>query len=216
MLPADYGRFPGVDAEWQDKERKNYALKATKSGKLSGSADKAKENELSQPDSEAGVVDLRNGAASNQRAFDNAADKSSEENDLSQGSEENEPSKPKLGLRASRSNNSPQILDPNVERRLKRKQREQKIQENPPDENSLLSNVRERWQSPREHVDIILKGVFGIGPRTEDSPASKLIYPLSPFAMAWMGLTCCFLAYTAIVTPAGTSYIEKRMNIEMF
>jgi len=48
----------------------------------------------------------------------------------------------------------------------------------------------------------LLKKIFGIGPPTADMPASRLIFPLSPFAVCWTGLTCIFLAYTALVTPA--------------
>ena len=31
---------------------------------------------------------------------------------------------------------------------------------------------------------------------------SRVIYPLSPFSVGWTALTCFFLLYTAIVTPA--------------
>jgi hypothetical protein len=37
---------------------------------------------------------------------------------------------------------------------------------------------------------------------TKNTPESRMIYPQSAFAIMWMGLTCFFLLYTALVTPA--------------
>ena len=47
----------------------------------------------------------------------------------------------------------------------------------------------------------LVKRIFGIGPEHGDMPASKLIYPLSPFGVAWLAVTAILLVYTAIVTP---------------
>ena len=52
----------------------------------------------------------------------------------------------------------------------------------------------------------LLKRVFGIGAKDALGPASRLIHPLSPFAMSWLALTCLCLAYTAVVTPAVLSF----------
>lgn len=48
-----------------------------------------------------------------------------------------------------------------------------------------------------------MKKIFGIGPEDDSStvPTSDLIYPLSPFYLAWLGVTGVFLLYTAIFTP---------------
>ena len=48
----------------------------------------------------------------------------------------------------------------------------------------------------------LLKRIFGIGPSDGVMPSSRLIFPLSPFAVCWTAVTCIFLAYTAVVTPA--------------
>lgn len=48
----------------------------------------------------------------------------------------------------------------------------------------------------------LLKRIFGIGPSDGTMPSSRLIFPLSPFAVCWTAATCMFLAYTALVTPA--------------
>ena len=45
------------------------------------------------------------------------------------------------------------------------------------------------------------KRVFGIGPDNRLIPASKLVFPLSPFGIFWLVMTAILLAYTAIVTP---------------
>jgi len=49
----------------------------------------------------------------------------------------------------------------------------------------------------------VLDRVFGIGPPDHESakPQSRLIYPLSPFGIAWISVTALFLLYTAVVTP---------------
>jgi len=39
------------------------------------------------------------------------------------------------------------------------------------------------------------------GPEYQDMPHSRMIYPLSPFGLSWLGLTAFFLIYTAVVTP---------------
>ena len=49
-----------------------------------------------------------------------------------------------------------------------------------------------------------LQWFFGCGPESQDKPESKLIHPLSPFGMFWIGITAVFLAYTAIVTPVNS------------
>ena len=46
-----------------------------------------------------------------------------------------------------------------------------------------------------------LQWFFGCGPETQEQPASRLLHPLSPFGICWIGMTAVFLAYTAIVTP---------------
>ena len=58
----------------------------------------------------------------------------------------------------------------------------------------------ERWLGATSR-DTIVKRIFGIGPEHGDMPASKLIYPLSPFGVAWLAVTAILLVYTAIVTP---------------
>jgi len=67
----------------------------------------------------------------------------------------------------------------------------------------LLAHVRHRRTASGNGSDFsIVKRVFGIGPASPGVPASRMIYPLSPFALMWMGFTCGFLLYTAIATPA--------------
>jgi hypothetical protein len=45
--------------------------------------------------------------------------------------------------------------------------------------------------------------VFGISEFAgKDFPASRLIHPTSPFSLLWLIVTCSFLIYTALVTPA--------------
>ena len=75
------------------------------------------------------------------------------------------------------------------------------------DENipSLLDPVRKRWKSPILEPTL-LKTIFGIGPRTHYMPASRMIYPYSPFGVFWTVMTGIFLLYTAIVTPAVISF----------
>ena len=48
-----------------------------------------------------------------------------------------------------------------------------------------------------------LKLIFGIGPEDDVTgmPSSSLIYPLSWFGLAWIGLNVVFLAYIAVATP---------------
>ena len=46
-----------------------------------------------------------------------------------------------------------------------------------------------------------VKKIFGLGPEHADMPSCRLIYPLSPFGVAWLGTTAFFLVYTAVVTP---------------
>ena len=63
----------------------------------------------------------------------------------------------------------------------------------------ISQKVSEDNYGPRTCMQFI----FGIGPAhvPTATPASRLIYPLSFFAVAWVVLTSFFLAYTAIVTP---------------
>ena len=68
------------------------------------------------------------------------------------------------------------------------------------------AQVRRRWEEPEEQTRSRMKRVFGIGPKDFASPSSRLIYPLSQFAVTWMGITCVCLLYTAIVTPAVISF----------
>jgi hypothetical protein len=56
---------------------------------------------------------------------------------------------------------------------------------------------------------LMLKRVFGIGMRSHDMPASKLIYPGSSFSLVWTILTALLLVYTAICTPAVVSFYWK-------
>jgi len=73
-------------------------------------------------------------------------------------------------------------------------------------------SIQEQEVSTTHVVDSTLKNygprtfmqfIFGVGEAHLPSatPASRLIYPLSFFAVAWVVLTSFFLAYTAIVTP---------------
>ena len=70
----------------------------------------------------------------------------------------------------------------------------------------LLSSVRQRWVADDNKEQGLLKLVFGIGEETQASPASRMIYPFSPFGVMWLGVTCLLLLYTAIVTPAVISF----------
>jgi hypothetical protein len=106
-------------------------------------------------------------------------------------------------------------FDPKVQRRIEVQNRA-----NEGGQTNLLANVRRRWEtsehdehdgdgvspSPSEstvcHGHGMLKVVFGIGPKGLGMPSSRLIYPYSKFAVTWLGCTCVFLLYTAIVTPA--------------
>ena len=80
------------------------------------------------------------------------------------------------------------------------------------DGGSLLSPVRRRWgvgTDGRINADAwgrVVKRIFGIGRKDNLTPDSRLIYPMSPFSLIWLGLTCTFLAYTAIVVPAVISF----------
>ena len=185
VLPGDFGRFPGKDGQWKDEARPNFVQEA-----LAKSADAKKKD---------AVTDAAPSVA-------NAADPA----DLADNTET--PPARLLARVASRRQMEPdsgggELFDPNVARRLERKKREKRMQEMQENETGstdegLLSKVRNRWASPETDFNLALKNIFGIGPRTDYSPASRLIYPLSPFAIGWMAVTCAFLLYTAIVTPA--------------
>ena len=44
----------------------------------------------------------------------------------------------------------------------------------------------------------LVKKIFGIGPFDGETHESRVIYPLSPFAVGWTATTCVFLLYTAV------------------
>jgi hypothetical protein len=56
------------------------------------------------------------------------------------------------------------------------------------------------------------KRIFGIGPDTDMSPASRLIHPLSPFGLSWLGATGLMLAYTAIITQVRVKVTTAPMH----
>ena len=69
-------------------------------------------------------------------------------------------------------------------------------------EDGLLAQIRRRRSAGNDEGISLVKRFFGIGPASPGVPSSRMIYPLSPFALTWMGFTCGFLLYTAIATPA--------------
>jgi len=76
--------------------------------------------------------------------------------------------------------------------------------------NSLLSkSFTMRTNVLDSGVANTTKIFFGIGPQTLMMPASRLLYPLAPFSLAWTVLTALFLAYTAVVTPAVIAFFWK-------
>jgi hypothetical protein len=79
-----------------------------------------------------------------------------------------------------------------VEQRGRTSSRRQELQEYHAHHESVASPPR-----------TFLQYLFGIGEEhlATSTPASKLIYPLSLFAVSWVIITAVFLAYTAIVTP---------------
>jgi len=78
-------------------------------------------------------------------------------------------------------------------------------------EQDLFADVRKRSlendDSRNPMWTALALAIFGISSTAAKSrPASKLIYPYSLFALVWLWLTCMFLLYTAVVTPATISF----------
>ena len=214
VLPGDFGRFPGKDGQWKDEARPNFVREA-----LAKSADAKKKDAVTDAaPSVANAADPADVADSTQTAtaVDSAVSfsqrRKSSTGTVNSSDSPLAPPARLLARVASRRQMEPdsgggELFDPNVARRLERKKREKRMQEMQENETGstdegLLSKVRNRWASPEADFNLALKNIFGIGPRTDYSPASRLIYPLSPFAIGWMAVTCAFLLYTAVVTPA--------------
>ena len=65
-----------------------------------------------------------------------------------------------------------------------------------------IAASKKHHEAHTAHPPSLVKKIFGIGPSDGVWPPSRLIFPLSPFAVCWTAITCFFLLYTAVVTPA--------------
>ena len=56
-----------------------------------------------------------------------------------------------------------------------------------------MNGVDREWQGGRKVEGKMMARIFGIGPQEGLKPASKLIYPLSNFGVAWYVYDACIL-----------------------
>ena len=75
------------------------------------------------------------------------------------------------------------------------------VAEQPETRPTLLDHARKRWAQSHENESTLRKRIFGVGPKDKHHPPSRMVYPFSPFALAWTLLTAVLLLYTAVVTP---------------